>query len=147
MNDDLLKKELIRDEGIRKMPYRDTTGHLTVGIGFNLSANPLPNSFTFPLDDDEVEILYERSVKEVIGALNLYLPWWTKMDEVRQRVLVNMCFNLGIYKLLNFVTTLKYMRLAQYDKAAQAMENSVWYTQVKGRAVRLCEAMRTGAME
>ena len=32
-----LKEQLIRDEGTRLKPYTDTTGHLTIGFGRNLS--------------------------------------------------------------------------------------------------------------
>ena len=36
MNTEILIKELTRDEGMRLMPYRDTVGKLTIGVGRNL---------------------------------------------------------------------------------------------------------------
>lgn len=36
MNLTALKEELIRDEGLRLKPYRDTVGKLTIGVGRNL---------------------------------------------------------------------------------------------------------------
>jgi hypothetical protein len=36
MDVDLLRKELVRDEGLRLRPYRDSVGKLSIGIGRNL---------------------------------------------------------------------------------------------------------------
>ena len=74
------------------------------------------------------------------------LPWWRKLDEVRQRVLANMCFNLGIDKLLGFQNALAAMAKGVYTTAAAEMQDSLWYGQVGQRAVRLCSAMETGVM-
>ena len=38
-----LKAELSRDEGRKSKPYRDSEGILTIGVGWNLEANPLPD--------------------------------------------------------------------------------------------------------
>jgi lysozyme len=68
------------------------------------------------------------------------------IDEVRQRVLANMCFNMGITRLLKFRNMLGAIQLKNWDRAADEMVNSPWYTQVGARAVRLVQAMRTGVM-
>lgn len=31
-----LQEQLIRDEGVRKFPYKDTVGKTTIGVGRNL---------------------------------------------------------------------------------------------------------------
>ncbi len=68
------------------------------------------------------------------------------MDEVRQRVIANMCFNLGIGTLLTFKNTLAAMQRGSYSVAAAGMKASKWYGQVGARAQRLCTAMETGVM-
>ncbi len=74
------------------------------------------------------------------------------MDEVRQRVIANMCFNMGIGNastgkgLLGFKNTLAAMQRGSYSMAAAGMLNSKWATQVGARATRLARAMETGVM-
>jgi len=63
---------------------------------------------------------------------------------VRQRVLLDMAFNLGISGLLKFKRTLKAIRAKQYEKAAEMMLDSRWATQVGQRAKRLSKMMATG---
>lgn len=146
MDENLLKKELIRDEGFIRNPYYDTEGYLTVGIGFNLSAHTLPQGITFPLSDEEVDTLYQITLKDIKKGMDNYLPWWKSLDEVRQRVVANMVFNMGIKGVLTFKNTLAYIQSGNYVKAAENMRQSKWYRQVKRRAERLCIAMEIGVM-
>lgn len=144
MNIQLLQKELTRDEGIRFSPYKDTKDIMTVGIGHNLQSSPL--SYSYPLTQDQVNQIFTSDVQNVIKDLNANIPWWSSLDEVRQRVLANMTFNLGINGLLAFKNTLNFIKCGNYAAAAEGMKNSKWYNQVGARADRLCQAMRTGVM-
>ncbi|MEX3933251.1 glycoside hydrolase family protein [Paraburkholderia phymatum] len=142
----LLEAELRRDEGVRRWPYRDTKGIQTTGVGRNLQAKPLPSSWAYPLSDAQIQQLLDGDVADTFAVLDRNLPWWRSLDEVRQRVVANMAFNLGIGKLLGFKNTLAAMQRGSYAVAAAGMKASDWYGQVGQRAVRLCKAMETGAM-
>lgn len=146
MNIDLLSVELQRDEGVRYMPYSDTRGFSTIGCGHNIDANPLPIDWTFPISEYQVGILLTGDINVVIDALNNILPWWTNLDEVRQRVLANMCFNMGINTLLEFKNTLHCMQTGDYIGAAAGMSASHWANEVGQRATRLISAMSKGVM-
>jgi lysozyme len=139
-----LVEELRRDEGVRYTPYADTKGIPTVGVGHNLQACSLPNGWSYPLSDDQVNTLLERDLLNVFSDLNRDLPWWTDLNDVRQRVICNMCFNLGMSKLAGFKNTLVSMRQGAYADAAAEMLNSAWASQVGARAQRLAQMMRTG---
>lgn len=141
-----LKTELRRDEGVRYVPYKDTSNppNDTVGCGHNLNAKPLPAGWKYPLNDVQVDALLDDDLEDVFHDLDRFLPWWTDLSDVRQRVLANMCFNLGITKLLGFRNTLVYMRQGKNGQAADGMLASAWASQVKGRAQRLAAMMRTG---
>lgn len=147
MNDDNLDQlvvELRRDEDVRYVPYIDTTGNPTVGVGHNLRAAPLPDGWTYPLDDGQVNALLTSDLMAVFDDLDRAMPWWRDLNDVRQRVIANMCFNLGLTKLLGFMNTLAAMRQGRYADAARGMLNSAWATQVGARAVRLANMMRDG---
>lgn len=143
-NEAQLIVELRRDEGVRYVPYRDTKGIPTVGVGHNLQASPLPAGWTYPLTDDQVNQLLMSDLANVFSDLNRDLPWWTDLNDVRQRVIANMMFNLGSNRLLGFKNTLAAMRQGRYDDAAAGMLNSAWASQVGARAQRLAQMMRTG---
>ncbi|MGZ7176034.1 glycoside hydrolase family protein [Burkholderia gladioli] len=136
------------------MPYLDTgtPPKRTVGVGHNLDVSPLPDGWTFPLSDAQVTQLLTRDISTTLAKLTSFLPWWCQMDEVRQRVIANMCFNMGIGNaltgkgLLGFKNTLAAMQRGSYSVAAAGMLNSKWATQVGARATRLARAMETGVM-
>lgn len=136
MNVPLLIDELERDEGMRRKPYRDAVGKITIGIGRNLSDNGISNGEAYHLLNNDIE--------EVLADLDTKLQWWRRLDDVRQRVLANMCFNLGITKLLKFEHTLALVMMGDYSKAADEMLKSQWATQVGPRALRLAMMMRIG---
>ena len=142
-NELILIQELRRDEGVRYEPYNDTKGIPTVGVGHNLVAGPLPG-WTYPLTDSQVNGLLAADLQNVYTDLTNTLPWWLYLDDVRQRVIVNMAFNLGIGKLLGFVNTMAAIRKGQWALAAQGMLNSAWASQVGDRAKRLAHMMETG---
>jgi lysozyme len=143
-NEAQLVVELRRDEGVRYAPYRDTKDIPTAGVGHNLQASPLPAGWSYPLTDDQVNQLLMSDLANVFADLNRDLPWWTDLNDVRQRVVANMMFNLGSNKLLGFKNTLAAMRQGRYDDAAAGMLNSAWASQVGARAQRLAQMMRSG---
>jgi lysozyme len=136
MNTDRLKVELERDERCVLKPYRDTVGKLTIGIGRNLDDRGITR--------DEALFLLERDIALVSTQLYVNLPWFKQLDDVRQRVLANMCFNMGPGKLLTFKNTLAAIEARNYAAAKAGMLNSLWARQVGARAQRLAEMMLTG---
>lgn len=143
-NDPLLNSELRRDEGVRYSPYLDTVGIQTVGVGHNIKALPLPDGWTFPLSDEQVDGLLASDLLMVFSGLDAHLGWWRTLSCARQRVLANMAFNLGIDGLLSFKNTLSAIQRGYYEQAANGMLASKWSRQVGARATRLAAMMVTG---
>ena len=141
-NDPLLIAELKRDEGVRYVPYHDTEDVLTVGVGHNLAVKPL--WLIYPLDDAEVDRILLLDIADTIEDLDDRLPWWRELSEARQRVMVNMAFNLGIDGLLGFKNTLAAVKDGRYSDAAKGMLSSKWARQVGDRAKRLANMMLKG---
>lgn len=143
-NESLLVQELRRDEGVRYTPYLDTKGNPTVGAGHNLNASPLPYGWGYPLNDEQVNELLGKDLLNVYGGLYRDLPWWDQLCDVRQRVMCNMAFNLGINGLMTFRNTLIAIRQGRYADAAAGMLNSLWANEVGDRAKRLAQMMIDG---
>lgn len=133
-----LSKQLSIDEDRRKRIYVDTKGKITGGVGRNLTDRGF--------SEDEIDLMLKNDIDEVEKQLDAHLPWWRKLNDARQNVIANMCFNMGIDKLLGFKKTLELMNAGRYDAAALEMMDSDWAKQVHGRANRLSDTMRKGVL-
>lgn len=131
-----IKEMLIKHERLMLKPYKDSVGKLTIGVGRNLD--------DVGIFEDEADLMLKNDIDRCIHDLNYHLTWWNDLDEVRQMVLVDMCFNLGIYGLLGFKNTLESIKTGDYEKASEQMLQSKWATQVHGRAIELSKMMKGG---
>ncbi len=138
MNRLLLRDELIRDEGLRLKPYVDSAGKVTIGFGRNLDDKGITA--------DEASVLLMNDIAETCLALDRALPWFSRLDDVRQRVLANMAFNVGVRGLLKFSYMLAAVENGDWTTAARGMRDSKWAKQVGSRAVRLSVMMETGTV-
>ena len=129
-------RQLRLHEGERLRPYRCTAGKLTIGVGRNLEDRGITAEESAMLLSNDIS----REERELLAAL----PWVAKLSEVRQRVLLDMTFNLGLQGLLAFKRTLAAIQAGQYQQAAGMMLESLWARQVGQRAQRLSEMMATG---
>jgi lysozyme len=131
-----LIQQLRRHEGERLKPYRCTAGKLTIGVGRNLDDRGITA--------EESAYLLSNDIDRVWTELRVRLPWMAGLNDVRQRVLLDMAFNLGIDGLLKFRNTLATIEAGNYQKAGEMMLDSLWAKQVGMRAQRLSRMMQTG---
>lgn len=130
-----LSKQLQIEEGVRLRLYRDPAGKLSIGMGHNIE--DLGISATI------ADLLAQEDITNTLTWLGKY-AWFETLDEVRQAVVADMCYNLGPDGLLHFPTMLHAIQSKLYAAAADAMVASKWYTEVGTRAVRLVAMMRSG---
>lgn len=122
------------EEGFRPYPYKDTTGHLTVGYGLNLDS---------PMPERLASVILQWQLDEVEFTLQSF-PWWQACDPPRQSVLLDMAFNMGLSGLLGFRMFLAACVAKDWQAAHDEMLKSAWATQVGERAQRLAHTMLTG---
>lgn len=126
---------LEKHEGVRLFPYRCSAGKLTIGIGRNLEDNGIRK--------EEALFMLRNDIADVRGSLEKF-AWFTILDPVRQSVLVNMGFNLGMPKLMGFRNTIRAISDQDYLLAADELLRSAWAHQVGKRAQELAGLMRKG---
>ena len=152
-----LADQLRLHEGYRSKVYYDTTGHATVGIGFNLDSVSAPVHLKLAdapsreeiiagaeLTRDQIYSLLSYSIKSAINCASKIISNYDRLSDVRKRVVIDMAFNLGCRKFSMFKNTIKAIEEERWEDAARGMENSLWYKQVKSRGVRLVQMMRSG---
>lgn len=137
-----LKKRLELEEGRRATVYLDTKGIPTLGIGHNGRV---------PLSDRVIDLIYEEDVVAAEHALDSAIPWWREHDDIRQEVMLDLCFNMGIATLLKFPNMLRQWKVKNYEAASDHLAQAAWAKQVDdgvggryGRADRLFLMLRTG---
>lgn len=126
---------LIRHEGLKLKPYKDTVGKWTIGVGRNLD--------DVGLTENEARYLLENDLGRIRAELDDALPWWRALDDPRQTVLLNMAFNLGLTRLMGFTKFLHALSHGDYERAAGEMLDSTWAKQVHRRAVELASLMQS----
>ena len=131
----ILSGRLTRTEGRRTRPYVDTVGKVTIGIGHNLTDKGIPDSV--------VDELLKIDIDDATKAAET-IPIYNQLDSIRQTVLVDMVFNMGLESLLQFVNMLSAIKRRDYEAAAINMLSSKWAHQVGSRAIELAQIMRTG---
>jgi lysozyme len=129
-------EQLRRDEGSRNMPYVDTRGKVTIGVGRNLTDMGVSQS--------EIDLMLQNDVATATETLHSRLPYFAALDPVRQAVLINMTFNMGFGGLEEFQVMLGAVAHGYWDAAASAMLDSAWAREVGDRATRLAQQLVTG---
>jgi lysozyme len=111
---------LMKDEGFRAKPYRRTAGKLTIGYGCNIDDG---------IDADEAMFLLEHRLNRSILACKRAFPWFDDLDLTRRGVVVMLCYQLGLPRLLGFRQMLAALARHHYETAAAALLDSKLATQ------------------
>ena len=135
MNRHLLLQQLQRHEGYSATPYPDTVGKLTIGWGRNLDDRGI--------SEDEAGFMLDNDIDQVVAELER-MPLFLSLDSIRQVVLANMAYNMGVPTLLEFRRMLGALAERDWNRAAFEMLDSKWARQVGDRAVELSELMISG---
>ena len=130
-----LFKQLRHHEGVEKFPYKCTAGYLTIGVGRNIEERGLL--------DDEIDFLLDNDIEVVMNEVSVTFDWFFDLSEVRQRVVADMIFNLGLSRFKQFKNMIAASEEGDWSEAANQMMDSKWAQQVGLRAARLATMMET----
>lgn len=161
--------QLILHEGLRLQPYLDTEDNWTVLVGYNLSARGWDDiervlerkvepphvteeePFGTPhlTQHDAIKVL-QADIKRVEAAVRVHFPEYDHLNEPRQRVCVDMAFNMG-FRALGFKNTIAAIKRKDWSTASREMFKSKWARQVGDgpggkidRCDRLAKMLLTG---
>jgi lysozyme len=71
-------------------------------------------------------------------------PWFNKMNEPRQAVILSMLFNLGRPRFDKFQNMQAALLVGDYILASHEMLDSRWANQVGRRAIEMSDMMQSG---
>ena len=144
MNKDQLRQELADDEGCKYSVYLDHLNLPTFGIGHLITESD--PEFGQPIgtevSEERVRKAFNLDVAVTIDECKVLYPDFDDLPEEAQLVICNMMFNMGRPRLSKFKGMKAGVDARDWNKAADEMVDSRWYTQVPNRARRLVDRMR-----
>ncbi|XVU26739.1 glycoside hydrolase family protein [Actinoplanes sp. CA-054009] len=139
--------------------YPDTKGIPSVGVGFNLTRPDAREKITAVganydavlagtqnLTQQQITTLFEADFTRAVKTVQRHIRTYATLSSVRQAVLIDMAYNLGPAGFAEFKNLINAVNAGNWEAAARAMTNSLWYKQVKTRAVQNVKLMRAGSV-
>lgn len=125
---DRVRKRLISEEALKLKLYHCTAGKLTIGVGRNVEDRGITHDTAMQMLDEDIDIC--------VGELEKNLSWFEDAPDKIQEVLIDLCFNMGINRLMGFVKTLHKLKTGAYKEAAVELLDSRYAASVPNRAKR-----------
>jgi len=136
---DLAHRLVSEEEGRIAHVYQDSEGWWTIGVGALVDARK-----GGALCDEAIDVQLDHDLQAARKrAANL--PGFQRCNEVRQAVLVSMCFQLG--SLQGWPKFKAALALGDYVLAATEGLASLWAKQTPSRAQRQMHMLQTGEWE
>lgn len=151
--------QIKREEGFSAVPYKCTAGYWTIGYGRNLDTNPLSaderhliyhdhpgrDLWVQGLTKDEALVILKNDIDRVREELQMRVPVYDALDQVRADALVNMGFQLGTRGVKRFKKMIAALERQDWAEAAREGLDSKWARRdTPNRAKRVTEQIRTG---
>jgi GH24 family phage-related lysozyme (muramidase) len=134
---DLAAQLIDNEEGLSSPTVYFVAGVAHIGRGVCVDASVKGAGLTA----DELDFIDSNRLQSA-KDLAADLPGFQRCNDVRQAVLVSMCYQLGA--LADWAELKAHLALADYDGAADAMLASKWSTQTPLRAQKEAALMRSG---
>lgn len=134
-----LLADLRRDEGERLSVYQDSLGYWTIGVGICVDARV--GGALFP---EESAFILQNRVARIATELSATYPWFSGINDARQRALANMRFQLGQGGFAAFTRLHAACARQDWPDASAEVLSSLYARQVPARAKRLADALFYG---
>lgn len=129
------------DEGLRLTAYQDSTGIWTIGYG--QTGTGITKGVTWSQAQADGAIL--ARIHWIETQLSNNLAYFNKLSPVRQDVLINIAYNIGVGGLLKWTITLAAASRGEISAVAEDIRtNKVWKSEVGDRVDRCADAYEKG---
>lgn len=129
-----LIESIKKNEGYVPTVYKDSLGIDTIGYGFAIK--------DLKLDEDICDIILNRKLALLLDRINNKFKWFRYMPPEIKDVVVEMCYQMGVYGFSCFKKTIAYLQDKQWEKASEEMLDSRWAIQTPNRAKRMSNIVK-----
>jgi len=145
-------KFLERLEGVRKFPYPDSKGLLTIGVGHLLTEAELDTKliiigtesvkWSAGLTDDQADVLFKQDISPIVNALNRALGKFP-LRQSQFDALVSVTFNIGIgnMRASTFISDIKSNKIVDVPRAIMLWNKP---SEIRGRRTKEAMLFSTG---
>ena len=140
---DDVKKMIMKHEGVRNQAYKDSRGLWTIGVGHLIGNGSSPGEYAGKtLTDKEVQDLFEEDFAHHVKIAEK-TPGWDLANETGKGAMIDLAFNMGAWwkKFKNAAAALS---AGDFNKGADELVHSAWYSQVGDRAKQIVGMIRAG---
>lgn len=141
------------DEDYKPVPYKDSKGLWTFGIGRCLETNPLTGAeWKRLLDNGWINVsigklgaqwLTTCQLAAIASVLDRY-NWFSQIGDVRQNAFIEMAFQLGITSFARFTQMLTAANVGDWQGVHDQALDSDWAKQTPARAKMIATMLLTG---
>jgi GH24 family phage-related lysozyme (muramidase) len=143
MSEKDIKDMIIKHEGIRYEPYKDSLGLWTVGVGHLIGdGRSLPPEYNRKFSHEEVMAMFDKDYDKHRKQAESNVPGFSKFDSMGQGALTDLTFNMGPGWPKKFPNTSKKLAAGDTEGAAAGLTDSLWYQQVKSRGPTIVDMVR-----
>ena len=150
-----LQQSIEFEEGFKEIPYQDTEGLWSVGIGMCLERSIISTQEWKTLLDrgwirvtvthEGARLLSNNRLAQLKHALSVALPAWSEISEVRREVLIHMAYQMGMGFIGKFPKFIAAVNDRDWVWAKRHGLDSVWAReQTPSRAKRLMNTLERG---
>ena len=130
---DLIDK-IKKHEGYVGVVYKDSLGIDTIGYGFAIK--------DLELDRDICDEILVRKLKDLKSKVENKFDWFKYMPPEIKDVVLEMCYQMGVYGFSCFKKTIAYLQNKQWKEASVEMLDSRWAQQTPNRARTLSNIVK-----
>ena len=123
-------------EKLRLQLYKDSSGKLCIGWGHNIE--------DLGIDREVADLLFEKDFQRAYRQAIEHIPFFLDLDEIRQLVIIDMIFNMGVNGVLTFKKMLHALENRDWRRAARELLRSKYARQCPQRAKENARLLRTG---
>ena len=143
MSDKDVKDMIVRHEGKRNAPYKDSLGLWTIGVGHLIGdGRTLPKEWNRQFSDSEIMGLFDKDYDKHKNLAQSNVPGFNKFDTMGQGAFIDLTFNMGGGWPQKFKNTSKSLAMGDTEGAAAGLEGSKWFTQVGRRGPEVTNMIR-----
>ena len=126
-------------EGFDGSAYQDSLGYWTIGYG-----HLVDKRLNGKISEAVAESILINDINDCFIELQ-GIAWFVIQDEVRQQVLVELAFNMGLPHLLDFKDMIGFLKNRNYQDATKALLDSEWAKQIQpSRVESIRDRLLTG---
>lgn len=132
-----LSQRIARHEGFCAFAKVDVPPMLCIGYGHDITQSAADTDYANGITRGTALSLLQDDIARAKRQLTTELPWTVNLSQIRQEVLIEMVFQLGINGLLKFKNMLACAKRGDDKGVYDNMLSSKWHDQTPARCAEL----------